>query len=560
MHKRLWLSVAMLAIGAGMLAATGLASPDKAGSSSSAQLKNGGTLKFSLQTDIDDIDPARSYYVPEWQYEWITGRTLLAWTHKPGAAGKRLYNDAAKSYTVSRDGRTYTFHLRHGIRFSNGSAVTAANFKHAFLRILNPAVGSPGSSFITDPQSINIVGATAYNSSGQGGVAGLQTKGKYTFIIKLVKPAPILLSFIAMPFTMAEPTSFPMKPIVSVPGDVSALPSAGKYYVSRRVPNRTIVIKRNKYYKPLGAPVIPGHVNEMIYTAQQDANQTFLQIKKNQVDWGVDGLSPTVYGQLKQQYGIGPNSPLKFFHTSCYYYVAMNTTRSAFGSVSARKAINYGFSRNGLTKVAGVGAGKVTSQILTDTIPGYKHKVLYPAAPKLSKARGLAKGHTGAHVNLWYTTTALGTQVATLEQSWLKAIGYNNIDLTPISSGFYTKIGRRGADYDIARAGWCMDFPDPYDYVNKLFSGTTIQAQNNNNLSYFQNKQADRLMQKAAALRGAKRYKTYNNLANTIMKKWAPVAPYLASNDREFFSKRVDPHTIKESDIYNIDIGQLALK
>src|SRR5439155_3867027 len=148
------LSVAMLAIGAAMLAAAGVAAPGsahKGAAPKGSAAKNGGTFRATLQTDIENVDPARSYYVPEWQYEWMTGRMLLSYTHAPGKRGYRLFKDGITKYKVSNGGRTYTFFIRHGMKFSNGKPVTAANFKHEYLRILNPNVQSPIASFFTDP-------------------------------------------------------------------------------------------------------------------------------------------------------------------------------------------------------------------------------------------------------------------------------------------------------------------------------------------------------------------------------------------------------------------------
>jgi len=129
MHKRFWLSIAMLAIGASMLAATALGSAGKAGSSNAQQARNGGTVRPVLALDIENVDPARSYYVPEWQYEWLTGRMLLNYAHKAGKAGYRQNLDGAKSYKVSKDGKTYTFNIRHGMKFSDGKPITAANYR-----------------------------------------------------------------------------------------------------------------------------------------------------------------------------------------------------------------------------------------------------------------------------------------------------------------------------------------------------------------------------------------------------------------------------------------------
>ncbi len=52
--------------------------------------------------------------MPEWQYEWLTARMMLNFAHATGGRGYRLVNDGVSSYTVSRNGKTYTFHIRPG--------------------------------------------------------------------------------------------------------------------------------------------------------------------------------------------------------------------------------------------------------------------------------------------------------------------------------------------------------------------------------------------------------------------------------------------------------------
>src|SRR6266536_2883800 len=110
MDKRLTLSLAMLAVGAAMLAASGIASTgsaQKQNGPSGSVAKKGGILKASLFAGIENIDPQRSYYVPEWQYEWLTGRMMLNFAHAVGGRGYRLLNDGAKNFTVSKNGKTY---------------------------------------------------------------------------------------------------------------------------------------------------------------------------------------------------------------------------------------------------------------------------------------------------------------------------------------------------------------------------------------------------------------------------------------------------------------------
>jgi peptide/nickel transport system substrate-binding protein len=554
MYKRLTLSLAMLAVGAAMLAASGIASTGSAHKQSAPQAKKGGILKASLFAGIENIDPQRSYYVPESQYEWLTQRPLLNFAHAEGARGYRLLNEGASSYTVSRDGRTYTFHVRPGMKFSDGSAVTAANYKHTMLRILNPNVGSPIASFLTDPSSVNIRGAIAYNTTGKGSVSGVVTKGKYTLILKLVKANALLPTLMAMIETGATPLSFPMKPITAPKNVVSA----GKYYVSSYTPDRSISIRLNKFYKPAGAVPYPGNVSGIDYSIGIQQDQALLLTKQGKLDWPADGLSSTAWGPLFAQYGTKGRA--RVFATSVVDYAVMNTTKGVFANTTARKAIEYGLNRKSLVKIRGPRAGSPQCSMLTPAIPGYKKCNLYPLNKQdLAKARSLAKGHTG-HLNYWYTASTLGTQIQHLAASQLNAIGYTNIDTKPFQSGLFTALGKKGNDYDFAIIGWQADFPDPYDYINKLLSGDTIQDVQNNNVSYFNNPTANKLMRSAAQLRGTKRFSTYGNLDLQIQKTWAPTVPIDNRNDREFFSSRVDTGSVKTSPVYEIDLGRIALK
>jgi len=557
MYKRLTLSLVMLAAGAAMLATSGIASTGSAKKQSASHgsvAKKGGILKVSLFAGIENIDPQRSYYVPESQYEWLTQRPLLNFAHAEGARGYRLLNEGAKSYTVSRDGRTYTFHIRSDMRFSDGSAVTAANYKHTLLRILNPNVGSPIASFLTDPSSVNIRGALAYNTSGKGSVSGIVTKGKYTLTLKLVKANALLPTLMAMIETGATPLNFPMKPMTA-PKSVA---SAGAYYVAGYVPDRSITIRRNKYYKPAGAVPYPSFLNGMDYQIGIQQDQALLLTKQGKLDWPADGLSSTAWGPLFAQYGTKGRA--RVFATSVVDYAVMNTTKGPFANLSARKAVEYGLNRKSLVKIRGPRAGSPQCSMLTPAIPGYKKCGAYPLNKQdLAKARGLAKGHTG-HINYWYTASTLGTQIQHLAASQLNAIGYTNIDTKPFQAGLFTALGKKGNDYDFAIIGWQADFPDPYDYINKLLSGDTIQDVQNNNVSYFNNPTANKLMRNAAQLRGTKRFTTYGNLDNLIQKNYAPTAPIDNRNDREFFSSRVATNTVKTSPVYEIDLGRLALK
>src|SRR6476469_5662864 len=115
--------------------------------------------------------------------------------------------------------------------FSNGTPVTAANFKAAIDRDADPKMQSPSVPFFSD-----IVGAST------SPVSGVKVKGSH-LIITLTKAAPDFLARMAMPFFCAIPTN-----LAHDPNGVITPPSAAPYYISDRVPNKSITIKKNPYY------------------------------------------------------------------------------------------------------------------------------------------------------------------------------------------------------------------------------------------------------------------------------------------------------------------------
>jgi ABC-type oligopeptide transport system substrate-binding subunit len=126
----------------------------------------------------------------------------------------------------------------------------------------------------------------------------------------------------------------------------------------------------------------------------------------------------------------------------------------------------------------------------------------------------------------------------------------------------YDAMGVKGNDADMGVSmGWCSDYPDPYDWINILLYGKTIQAENNVNYSYFNQKKWNKKMEAAARLVGPKRLAVYGQLDLDIMKQAAPLAATRTYNNRYFFSNRVNPKALVYQGIYqDWSIPALALK
>ena len=243
MHRRLTLSLAMAAIGVGLLVASSFAgaasasSPQRAGS---GEAKRGGTLRLNVSnTDFEFTDPAMAYDAIGWQMLYAVNITLLNYPDKPAPEGTRLVPEAAAGFPrVSRDGKTYTFTVRSGLKFSDGSPVTAAAFKRAIERAADPQQASPAIAFLHD-----VVGADARNLGKARSVSGVTANGQ-TLVIKLVRRTRR-----SSPSWRCRSSARSSRSMAIDPKGISVFPSAGPYRIVSRTIGQSLTLARNPNYK-----------------------------------------------------------------------------------------------------------------------------------------------------------------------------------------------------------------------------------------------------------------------------------------------------------------------
>lgn len=561
MHSRMWLSIAMLAVGTSLLVAAGFASPAQSSPSGAAKaeksaLKKGGTLRVNLPgTDIDDIDPSIAYGTTSWEIQYSTALKLLNYRDAAAPVGSRLVPEGASSYKVSSAGKVYTFTIKPGFKFSDGKAVTAASYKYAFDRAANKELQSPAFQFIADPNGANIVGAQAVRDGRSNSISGVTAKGN-KLTIRMTKADATALAKFTMPFFQAMSTKLSRTTkIITVSGQ--ALPSAGPYYVSSREPNRIVTMKRNPNYK--GSR--PRNLNAINIKVQVNLEAAYRETQANQSDYTL-ALPPTAAAELGRRYGT-TKGQFRVTPSNCVSYVAMNTQNPLFtGNAKLRQAVNFAINRTAMVNLSGAYAGRPHDQILPTGFPGFRNAIIYPNRPNLTKARTLSRGVTRSGKGVYfYGLAAPGPDRMELVRGGLRQIG---IDIEPKGfRGFaiYDAAGTRGSEHAFTTGGWCQDYPDPYDFVNVLLYGGNIQAANNNNLAYFNNATYNRKMNNAAKKLGAARLKTYGALDIDITRNQAPWASWNNPTNQFFLSSRVDPKSfvfqpIYEAPPYNV----LALK
>jgi peptide/nickel transport system substrate-binding protein len=220
-------------------------------------------------------------------------------------------------------------------------------------------------------------------------------------------------------------------------------------------------------------------------------------------------------------------------------YTALNTTRAPFSSLAARKAANWGIDRPALVRLSGKYAGKRHDQILVPGVPGYKEYKLYAIkGADVAKAKAVGGSAIKGTVTVFHSTSALATQRAQVVQYNMKQIGFD-VKLKPTPGAVYYKtLGTKGVDMDVAFAGWCADYNDPFDFINVLLDGGTIQDSNNVNFAYLNNANFNQKMAAASKLLGDARANAYSRLDLEAMRDLAPWAPYMIPNARYLVSSR----------------------
>jgi ABC-type oligopeptide transport system substrate-binding subunit len=538
MTRRIWASVAMTAIGASLLAAAMFAGTAAGGPESAAQ-RTGGSLTVTSRSDFDYVDSALAYFTHAWNMMAAVNLTLMYYPHVEGPAGGRLTPMASQGMPkVTNNGKTYTFTIKQGFRFSNGQPVTAANFARAFARGLNPQMQSPASSFMDDVASYKAIGAR-------------------TFRVVLKENHPDFLARMSMQFFAAVPVSTP----ITAEGIKAPVVSAGPYYLKEWNEGKSALAVRNPNWKNNQSPFkelgFKNYLNEIRWLVGADPATQRLQCEKGEAD--ICGFPPAQAKELYDKYGL--NKSLFFVKPQVgNWYLAMNTSRPLFGNVKLRQAVANAIDRRFMVAQHGFLAGRRTDQFLPYDMPGFKNAQIYSIkGPNYTKAKALAQGNTGDGKAVMYTfNVAQGPPIAQSVQFNLKQIGVD-VEIRPFDRVVqHEKAATRGEPFDITLEGWLMDYPDPANFINVLLDGRRIQADNNVNVSYFNNAAVNELMDKAYGLGGQARLNAYGDLDILIMKNYAPVAGYISTTARVLVSNKVGGY--QRTSIYGTLFTQIWAK
>ncbi len=493
-------AVTALALTAAACGSSG--SPSGGGPATPATGRAGGTYTILANSAFGVADPAQNYTLQEWQLLIDTHDGLVQFARVGGTAGTKIVPDLATAIPVPTDGgKTYLFHVRKGIKFSNGQVMKPSDFVKTFERQFT--VPGPTSFYS------GIVGASKCSTKGcdlsKGVVADDQA---YTLTIHLTAPDPEFMDKLALPFAYVVPGNTTLK----LTGN-KVPPGTGPYMWQSYSPNSEAVLVRNKYFHVWSAQAQPnGYPDTIVEKYGQTVSDEVTAVENGQADEVFDGdVIPA--DRLSELNGAKFAKQVHVNALTADWYFAFNTRQPPFNNLKARQAVNFAADRNAYVKIGGGPSLAVpTCQVLPPNFPGYKPYCPYTAGggttkwtgPDLTKARALVKASGTAGMKVVVNTDipdkALGEQMV----SDLNKIGYK-ASLQVLAGTIqysFVQNSNNSKKWNIAWSAWYQDYPAPSDFLNVLLGCGSIHpgSDASPNIAAFCNTAIQKQMTKAENL------------------------------------------------------------
>ena len=395
----------------------------------------------------------------------------------------------AERWEISPDGKTYTFHLRSGLKFSDGSPITADDFVYSWRRLVNPQVASPYNMLIASVvNALSIIDNKAPITA-----LGVTAPDPHTFVVILVHADPSFIEAIHLPNT-AVVSQRVIEKFGRKWTDPANIVTSGAYVLKEHVVNGYILaIKNPNYYDAANVMI-----NQVKYLPYEDKNATLPTYKTDDLDVTFQSLPIDQYTEIKQKY---PNELHIIKQEANYYYDFSATNPELARNPKLRQAMSMAIDRKTLVnQVLGQEQTPMYSTV-TSTIEngrfaavGYEWAT-WPRDKQIAEAKRLytEAGYSLTkpyHAALSYNTNGLHKKVAlSVASMWKSVLG---IDTSIQNQEWKTFLQtRHNGDYKIARDGWVADY-------NSVITYTSLyQCHNPQNNSHYCNPEFDKLVAQA---------------------------------------------------------------
>ena len=495
----------------------------------------GGTLKVVSDIPIDSIDPAIAYNTASAAVLSMTGDGLTGLKRAGGSEGSQLVPDLAVSLpTPTNGGKTYTFTLRRGIRYSTGATVQPGDVRASIERLFKVRSPSPGPGFFE-----RIVGAARCAKSRKAcdlshGIVVNGASRAVTF--HLTAPDPDFLYKLGHTFAHILPASTPPRPTRARP-----LPATGPYKISTYRPGRLLRVVRNPHFREWSQAAQPdGYPDRIEVGLDMSPEEAVDAVEQGRVDeyGGVTIFPVSRLHEVRTRYAGQVHSNPR----TGTFALFLNTRVPPFDDPRARRAVAYAVDRAAVVKaLGGSGAARATCRILPPSLPGYRPSCPF-AGPDLARARQLiaASGTKGMRVTVW--GGQLWRVEATHAASVLGRLGYR-VKLQRLGDDYFNFISDSRNRAQIGTIGIIADYPAASSFFEPFLSCRSFIAASisNNNNAQFCDPSIDTEMQQALAVQATNpqaAIELWRRIDRRVTDA-APWVPLVTPVATDFVSKRV---------------------
>ncbi|BCJ53570.1 peptide ABC transporter substrate-binding protein [Actinoplanes sp. NBRC 14428] len=477
--------------------------------------KKGGTIRLANAGDWDSLDPGDTYYGYSWDFLRLYGRSLLTFKPSAGQDGNELIPDLAENLGETKDnGKTWTYKLRKGVKYEDGTEVKAADVKYAVLRSLDKETFPNGPDYFRQFLNLPEGYKGPYKSKGVNTDSAITTPDDSTVVFHLKQAFGGFDYLAALTQTVPVPES----------KDKGAnykqhVISTGPYMFDQNNLGKNFTLKRNPNWDQGTDPfrkALPDAFEVSLNVNPDDIDNRLLSGDLD-IDVVGTGVQPATLGRVvgDPTAKAGTDNP----YQSRLWYTSIVGTVKPLDNIDCRKAVLYAADRTGYQTAFGgpLAGGDLASTIMPPTIPGYQKYDLYPAGPdntgdvaKAKEALAACGQPNGFETNIAYRAER-PKEKATAEslQQSLARVGIK-LTLKPFPQGDYFSQYAGNPPYvkanniGLATNGWGADWNDGFGYLSQIVDSRVIRETGGSSNVSVRDPQVDKMLDEALGLTDAK--------------------------------------------------------
>lgn len=457
-----WMSLVLAAVLCSVMILEGCGKKGNGGSDENENKE----ITVAVNSETGGLDPAGTIALTYLSYSVTALDELLTFDED----GEIEYR-AAESYEVNEDSTVWTFHLREGALWSDGTAVTAEDFLNTMQRSLDPASQNGYTNYLFPIQNAEAV----YNGEADMESLGVEIPDSQTLIFHLEEPCVYFLDLLRLPvytpscvkYADAVGSGWDKNPDTSV--------SNGPFYLAEYVPEQYFVLKKNEKY--WNADEV--HLDQITYKFFGDQQSMVSAYETGEVDVAVS--LPSFVMEMYEG-----KDDLVVTEQIATRYIYPNLNVEPLDDVRVRKAINLAINREELCQIVGADTEPTVNLIakymknketgepfVEEAAPPFEENL--EEAKKLLAEAGYPNGEGFPVLTYNYPTLEMDSDTAQVLKEQLKK--NLNIDIELKAQELQVNYSDRHAgNFELCRMNWTADFADPYTYLSMLLSNSTYNC------------------------------------------------------------------------------------